>query len=475
MSSIRSHRTARPGTGAVRRVRASLAAAGTALLAGTIVAGPAQASLAAAGPVDPATEIPAWYQDRDGLKLGLCLEGPPFCLTTADEFNAPDGEAFFWQAGAELAVGSGSAKLVLPAEASNPPGGKITFARIRVLIKGARANTTYAVTHPYGDLTVTTDGLGNGRDTVDVGCGANPCAWDAAVGGAIGPFPRWDPTVPPAAPAGYVGDSSTPHRVVGSPTGSNVFRVVGGGGTASTDLFTVAGKLAGPPVPVFNGPASADFGSTPNGLGVVRTVTVTSFGLHDAGGASNLTFGPIGISGPQAAAFALVGDTCTGRVLPSGLQCQLTVRFAPGAARPAAASLDIAHNASGGASHVALGGTGIAPAAAPGPAPAAAAAPAPAPRAAVAGTSAAGKLAIAKLQTTHRLSRARALRRALRLTMRLPRDTEIVRIAHTICPYSNATRAAARPTARRSGWAIASRATPACTGCDSIAGRCAGA
>ena len=217
--------------------------------------------------------------------------------------------------------------------------------------------------------------------------------------------------------------------MVGSPTGSNVFRVVGGGGTASTDLFTVAGKLAGPPVPVFNGPASADFGSTPNGLGVVRTVTVTSFGLPDAGGASNLTFGPIGISGPQAAAFALVGDTCTGRVLPSGLQCQLTVRFAPGAARPAAASLDIAHNASGGASHVALGGTGIAPAAAPGPAPAAAAAPAPAPRAAVAGTSAAGKLAIAKLQTTHRLSRARALRRALRLTMRLPRDTEIVRIA----------------------------------------------
>ena len=38
---------------------------------------------ATAGPVDPATQFPAWYQDANGLQLALCLAGPPNCLVAA--------------------------------------------------------------------------------------------------------------------------------------------------------------------------------------------------------------------------------------------------------------------------------------------------------------------------------------------------------------------------------------------------------
>jgi hypothetical protein len=43
--------------------------------------------------------------------------------------------------------------------------------------------------------------------------------------GSVGPWLRWDPAVAPAAPAGYIGDGLTPHRVVGSPCGRNFVRI----------------------------------------------------------------------------------------------------------------------------------------------------------------------------------------------------------------------------------------------------------
>lgn len=100
-----------------------------------------------------------------------------------------------------------------------------------------------------------------------------------ALKGSIGPFLRWDPSVGGAPPAGFI--AATPHKVISSPTGNNVFRVEGPGVNPNasvdacpavagpladclqTDLFTVQGKVsAAPPPPA--GDATAP--SVPTGL-----------------------------------------------------------------------------------------------------------------------------------------------------------------------------------------------------------------
>src|SRR6187455_753004 len=89
LSSTRSPRTAGRAAGAIRLRNIALVSA----LAALAVAAPARANLAAVGPVNPSTQVPAWFQDARGLKLGLCLTAP-FCLSTAADFAEPDGEAF---------------------------------------------------------------------------------------------------------------------------------------------------------------------------------------------------------------------------------------------------------------------------------------------------------------------------------------------------------------------------------------------
>jgi hypothetical protein len=119
-----------------------------------------------------------------------------------------------------------------------------------VRIDGVKPGGRYVVTHPYGRETLTADKRGRARMTDDVGCDATPCDFRAALATRIGPFLRWDPSVAPAAPAGYIGNPLREHRVVGSPRGTDFFRVtgpeVGGPGVRriQTALFTVEGKLA---------------------------------------------------------------------------------------------------------------------------------------------------------------------------------------------------------------------------------------
>jgi hypothetical protein len=415
LSSTRSPRGSAALPARARTARAVLSAT-LAAVAAAALAVPAEADLAAVGPVDPATQVPAWFQDATGLKLGLCLDGPPFCLGAVGDFNLPDGEAFYWNAGADLASGSLKAKLVLAQEAVSPPSGPAAFMRVRVRITGGLPDTAYTATQPFGTTTVTTNAQGTGTATVDAGCTVAPCATFAgAVGGAIGPFLRWDPTVSPAVPpGGYVGDAATPHRVTGSPTNNNVFRLTGGGVSLSTDEFIVAGKLAGPPVPVFHGPAGLDFGGQALGTPTAaRGATVTSFGVPDPAGASNLAVSGIGVSGPAAADFRIVSSTCGGAVMPSGAACAIGVQFVPSAAGPRTASLDVATNAASGVSHIALAGDGVDPRA----------------TAAVAAAAFRARFKVAKLRTTHRMSRARVLRRGLRLSMRLPQGAEIIKIS----------------------------------------------
>lgn len=416
MSSIRSPRGSAAPASRARTARAVLTT-GAAMVAAIAIAAPARADLAAVGPVDPATQVPAWFQDGTGLKLGLCLDGPPFCLGAVGDFGLPDGEAFYWNAGADLASGTLKAKLVLAQEAVSPPSGPAAFMRIRVRITGGLPRTTYTATQPFGTTTVTTNDQGTGTETVDAGCSLAPCAsFAGAVSGAIGPFLRWDPTVPPAVPpGGYVGDAATPHRVTGSPTNNNVFRLTGGGlNNPTTDEFVVAGKLAGPPVPVFHGPSGLDFGGQALGTPAApQGATVTSFGVPDPAGASNLAVSAVALSGPAAADFRVVSSTCGGAVMPSGAACAIGVQFVPSAAGTRTASLDVATNAASGISHIALTGTGVDPRA----------------TAAAAAAAFRARFKVAKLRTTHRMSRARALRRGLRLSMRLPQGAEIIKIS----------------------------------------------
>ena len=398
-------RTARHSS--ARHARAALVAL-VASVAGAALATPAQANLAAVGPVDPATEVPAWFQDATGIKLGLCLTAP-FCLSTAADFADPDGEAFYFNAGADLPInGGGKAKLVLAQEAVSAPSGPAAFMRVRVVLTGAVANTTYTVTHPFGTMSIKTDPKGGGKDTHDTGCSLAPCpTFGGGLSGEIGPFLTWTPD--PGLPPNHIGDGLTPHTVTGGTNGNSF--VVSGPGGGSTNLFTVAGELAGPPVPVINAPASLDFGSSPVGVPVQKTITVRSFGVPDAAGASNLGFAaPPSVGGGGAGAYSVVANTCAG-VFASGQACSITVQMVAPAAGAMPAVLTIPSNATGGNGQVALSGSGVAPGAN------------------AAGASARSRFRIAKLRTTHRMSRARVLRRGLRLSMRVPQGTEILKIS----------------------------------------------
>ena len=203
MLSIRSPRRALARRSWRRLAPVALTGA-AALAAGLAGAGPAHAALTAVGPVNPATGYPDWYQDATNLKLQLCLDGPPYCLAAANELVAPEGEAFWFQAEAAIPVGAGEARLVLAQEAAFLGTAPISFGRIRITVTGAPPNTTFTFAHPYGSANVTTDGTGGGRFSEDVGCGGGPCNFAAALPTGIGPqFLRWDPTVPPAPPAGH--------------------------------------------------------------------------------------------------------------------------------------------------------------------------------------------------------------------------------------------------------------------------------
>lgn len=220
----------------------------------------------AAGPIDLRHGFPAWYQDNTGVKLELCVEDPTFCLTTvADTTLLPliddaasnwIDEAFYWSAEAEInrAIG-GKVRLVLALEAAFGASGdiavgqQIVFGRVRIRIDKLTAGQTYTVTHPFGTKTFVADGSGAINTTTDIGCGAGPCDFQQSLSSSITRFLKWDPAVAPAAPAGYLGNPSVDHKIIGSPTGNNIFKVQGpnaggpGVNLIQTDLFSLAGKL----------------------------------------------------------------------------------------------------------------------------------------------------------------------------------------------------------------------------------------
>ncbi|MGN7252264.1 hypothetical protein [Arthrobacter sp. SAFR-014] len=236
-----------------------LAATGAgASLAATQVTQTNTNKLTAVGPVNTEYGFPSWYEDSNKTRVELCLDAEnPLCgflpgdipdETAPISFpgNFPE-EAFYMLAGSELTLpGGGRAVLVLGLEAAFAntvtEGDQVVFGRQRIVVKGAPANSTLTFQHPYGTITIDTDGSGDGKLVEDISPAAGN--FTTALKSNIGPFLKWDPATAPAAPEGYLGDPAQDHTVTGSPTGYNKFSVNGGGLALETDQFTVQGKIS---------------------------------------------------------------------------------------------------------------------------------------------------------------------------------------------------------------------------------------
>ncbi len=291
------------------------------MLAAFVLVRPALAVPEQVGPVNANHGYPNWYGDSNGLKLGLCLDGPPLCLeglpnptqpasVAADPAlsNFPE-EAFWWagEASIERRAG-GRALLVLAREAAFGgadeavrDGDQVSFSRVRIRVDNLRPGATYKVTHPYGVKTFRAENGGAARGgvinfTEDIGCALSPnpaaprCNFRDALFGKVDPFLIWDPMTGARAPVGYVGNPLVDHRVVGSPRGTNFFRVegpdAGGRGTGinrvQTSLFSIQGKIVGA-APSFVGLAAKPAKVRPGGR-----VTLSGK-LRTVGGPTNLT------------------------------------------------------------------------------------------------------------------------------------------------------------------------------------------
>jgi surface antigen len=361
-----------------------------------LASGSAQAKLSAVGPVDAGTNFPTYYQDSNGLRLEPCLTGAPLCFAAASDLVAPNGEAFYNNATATLTTrNNGTATLTDALEAAyagSGTGQEITFARSRFTVNGGLVpGATYKVTDPFGITSYVANGAGAVPakvGTEDIG-GLGPCIgpnahaagggcdFGVALNGRMGPFLRWDPAVAPAAPAGYIGDNVTPHRIVGSPKGTNVFRIEGPrvnptttdqcptvGGAISdcleTNLFTVEGKIAGP---LQVTPSKVAFGSqqlgTTSPTQAVTVKNISSSNVTVSAAALDATTG-----NPED--FKIAGGTCVGASLARDASCTINVAFAPTATvGTRTAALLVSTSASAKPERVALSGSAAAVGTAP--------------------------------------------------------------------------------------------------------------
>jgi hypothetical protein len=337
------------------------------------VAGPAAASLAKAGPINPQTGFPAWYEDANGVRLEPCVASLANCflgatLPKADQpfsvpGNAPD-ELFYYDVDSTMtSAGGGTAFLRVALEggfssASGAPesGKQAVFARVRVRVDNLMPGATYTVTHPWGveKIVAGPSARRSINFTSDVGCpvvaGSPPCDFDLPLAGAMGPFFAWDTD----APAGFLGSFGSPHALQSAALVPNVFRIegpnVGGPGVdvIETDQFQVSAKVAGALTA-----SPAMFGAQRLGAGpsAPQTITVTNTSPD------SVKLGVASIAGGNAADFAVSADTCSNTTLDAGETCTAAATFTPGAAGERLATLRF----DGDDLSVLLSGTGSAP------------------------------------------------------------------------------------------------------------------
>jgi hypothetical protein len=455
-----------------RRPRAALATAALCATAATMLFSAAAAPAAiTTGPVDAASGFPFSYTDdvqQFSLEQcqdlsGFCIEAPrpdPAQPISVPDNYTPDGEGFWWLADAVVPnAGTGLARFGKESAFDNDEisnGHQVSFSRIRFRFQGLVAGDTYRITHPYGvdELVAEPDPKGGGRInfTNDVGCIGPPCGdFPAIAGDPITAFLRWDPNVAPAAPAGYIGNAVTPHKVIGSPNGTNFVRLehlvaqpplvglvpvlVG-----ETDQFAVQGKLAGPPPP----PAPHIGFSTRNVAFGDRQVGSPSAATHvdvTNHGTADMTVGTLALTGPDAADFTVATDTCSGQTLAAGTGCGVDVRFSPAHTGDLGATLSVPSDSAGSPHGIVLSGRGLASAGATGGGAVSGGGTSTTtiitrvipvvgqPTGAVAGSSARAALRVSGLTLARRISISRARARGLSVAMTLPRGTQVVRIA----------------------------------------------
>ena len=352
----------------------------------------------------PIDGFPTWYRDENGVKLSQCIDASdPYCIVLADATFDPGqplrflptdanpvnfpGEFFYTVADSDLlstpgcngtAAGKSAYRSAIEGTFVNGEPidtEQMVFGRERFYVtSGLCPGQTYTLTTPYGVKTAVAgpDGdIKRADGTTDIGCvpvSPATCAWDEALSSPVaGGFLRWDPAFGPAAPAGYIGDAASLHRVVGAPysdggTPANLFRIEGPGlpdGGISTNQFSVMGKL--------QGPLEATAGLTAGAL----VLAATPVGSTSAAGRVTLTntgVAPIAVSavtttGADAAEFTVVSgaDTCTGSTLAPTGTCTVDVTFSPTATGVRTAALSVTHDGLNNPFVVPLSGTGQTP------------------------------------------------------------------------------------------------------------------
>lgn len=335
--------------------------------------------------LDPSHGFPLWYEDGLATRLAPCLDaGDPNCVLAADPGFDPaqplafpenfPSEFFYTVADSdrvttpgcpEAGVAAGRAFVRAAVEGTFLddeviPGEQIAFGRIRIVASGLCPLTTYEFTHPHGVELITTDALGAvaaNAATEDIGCEALPCNFALAEPSRVfTDFIRWDPAVAPAAPAGYLGDATVPHAIVGTP--NREFRIADLTGLtlASTSLFTVSGKLAGP---LLAAPSKLEVGGQ-----VVATASAGAAIVITNVKSSAVAIASATVSGPDAADFA-VDTGCTGAALARDATCTVRVTFTPSTLARRNATLTLVHDGGPLPLVVPLTGTGIAAGATP--------------------------------------------------------------------------------------------------------------
>lgn len=329
-----------------------------------VTAAPASAAAAVSVTTDAAHGFPLWYEDAAGTRIEPCLDPAdgncvlpaagtsPFNPGAEVTFPGNFPDEFFYTTAESLidtpgcgTSDPGKARMTLAVEgafAGTSPSAtdRMVFGRVRLHVSsGLCPGQAYTFQHPFGTINAVASDLGGIPTTVgteDIGCvptPGSPCDFGLATGsrvfGVAGTgFLRWDT----GAPAGYLGDAVTPHTVVGG-TNGNDFTIIDDSGATpdlTTNLFTVAGKIAGS---LQGAPTPTDMGGVVDGTtSAAKTITVTNVD------SAAVTVTGAGFNGGNAAMFADAGTgTCVvgTTVLNRDESCTFQVTLSPPAGTPA--------------------------------------------------------------------------------------------------------------------------------------------
>ena len=229
-------------------------------------------------------------------------------------------------------VGDGTLTGPAPVVAVSSAQAPLDFGQ--VLFKATSAPQTITVDNTTGTANLVVSGVtvtGADFDSFSVATGGT-CVVDVAVA------PGSSCTVNVVFTPATIGAKSATVNIFHNAVGSSSSIALTGTGLAPVAVTSAA---------------SLDLGSVnTGGVSSLQSITVTNIGT------ANLDVSGVSVTGADAASF-LATTTC-GTVVPNG-NCTVNVSFAPTTFGAKSATVNIAHNAVGSSSSIALTGTGVAP------------------------------------------------------------------------------------------------------------------